>query len=62
MTTNWYERTIADSNVRMGKAGEKDTVIGGHVRCRSGVEHPWVGALKIHLVQGSDETRLVPAS
>jgi len=46
----------------MGKAGEKDTVIGGHVRCRSGVEHPWVGALKIHLVQGSDETRLVPAS
>ena len=64
MTTNWYGRTIADSNVgrRMGKAGEKDTVIGGHVRCRSGVKHPWVGALNSHLVQGGDETRLVPAT
>ena len=46
----------------MGKAGEKDTVIGGHVRCRSGVEHPWVGALKSHLVQGGDENHLVPAT
>jgi len=32
------------------------------VRCRSGVEHPWIGALKCHLVQGGNETRLVPAT
>ena len=46
----------------MGKAGEKDTIIGGHVRCCSGIEHPLVGSLKSHLVQGGDETCLVPAT
>jgi hypothetical protein len=42
--------------------GEKYTVVGGHVGCRSAVHYPRRRPLHRQLVEGSDQAGSVPAT
>ena len=44
------------------ETGKKNTVVGGHVGCRSAVHDPGVGALNRHLVEGGDQAGLILGS
>ena len=44
------------------ETGKKNTVVGGHVGCRSAVHDPGVGPLNRHLVEGGNQAGLIPGS
>lgn len=53
--------TDGDKGQRMGKAREEYTIFGGHMGCHSNIKDPCTSAtLEIHLVEVSDDSRLVP--